>query len=123
MRPPLHPESCLSQSTNCCSLSETSLPLAISQAPSEEPVVENDQHEPHCPWFLTGVTAPLVVQSTASAKASPPYSCWPRLGKEPQGCSGCLMPKCVEANSSAVKSANWVTPSSKELPFAFISRM
>ncbi|CAN7982259.1 unnamed protein product, partial [Ixodes pacificus] len=22
------------------------------------------QQDPHCPWFLTGVTAPLVLQST-----------------------------------------------------------
>jgi hypothetical protein len=27
-------------------------------------VVENDQHDPHCPWFLIGVTAPCVLQST-----------------------------------------------------------
>ena len=33
-------------------------------APSTEPVVEKDQHEPHWPWFLTGVTAFLVRQST-----------------------------------------------------------
>jgi hypothetical protein len=31
--------------------------------PSKTPVVENDQHDPHCPWFLTGVTAPLALQS------------------------------------------------------------
>jgi len=31
-----------------------------------EPVVEKDQHEPQCPWFLTGVTAPLVTQLTLS---------------------------------------------------------
>merc|ERR1719446_881437 len=33
-----------------------------------DPVVEKAQHEPHCPWFLTGVTAPLVTQSTESAR-------------------------------------------------------
>jgi hypothetical protein len=33
-------------------------------------VVENDQHEPHLAWFLTGVTAPWVRQSTDSASDS-----------------------------------------------------
>ena len=28
------------------------------------------QHEPHWPWFLTGVTAPFATQSTASASCS-----------------------------------------------------
>jgi len=37
--------------------------------PSSDPVVENAQHEPHCPWFLTGVTAPAVTQSTDAGKA------------------------------------------------------
>lgn len=31
--------------------------------PSSMPVVENAQHEPQEPWFLTGVTAPLGLQS------------------------------------------------------------
>ena len=41
MRPPLHPwlPSALLQSTNCCSERDTSLPVAISHAPSSEPVV------------------------------------------------------------------------------------
>lgn len=54
---------------SCCSESTTRLLLAICHAPSVEPVVENDQHEPHWPWFLTGVTAPLVRQSTLSCGA------------------------------------------------------
>jgi len=33
-------------------------------------VVENAQQEPHWPWFLMGVTAPLVVQSTDVGSAS-----------------------------------------------------
>jgi len=37
----------------------------MAPRPSSEPVVENAQHDPHCPWFLTGVTTlPEVVQST-----------------------------------------------------------
>ena len=41
MRPPLHPwlPSALLQSTNCCSERDTNLPVAISHAPSSEPVV------------------------------------------------------------------------------------
>ena len=27
-------------------------------------MAEKAQHDPHCPWFLTGLTAPLVLQST-----------------------------------------------------------
>ena len=26
-------------------------------------VAEKAQHDPHCPWFLTALTAPLVLQS------------------------------------------------------------
>merc|ERR1719253_625642 len=69
MRPPWHEwsPSAVEQSISCCSDRETSLPFLMKLAPSVEPVVENDQHEPHWPWFLTGVTAPLVRQSTESA--------------------------------------------------------
>jgi len=38
--------------------------------PSNDPVVEKAQHEPHWPWFLIGVTAPAVTQSTEAGKAS-----------------------------------------------------
>jgi hypothetical protein len=31
-------------------------------------VDEKDQQEPHWPWFLTGVTAPLALQSTERGK-------------------------------------------------------
>jgi hypothetical protein len=36
----------------------------MKEIPSTEPVVEKAQHEPHWPWFLTGVTAPFADQST-----------------------------------------------------------
>jgi len=39
-------------------------------SPSNEPVAEKAQHEPHCPWFLIGVTAPAVTQLTVAGKAS-----------------------------------------------------
>merc|ERR1719309_702197 len=69
MSPPPHPLLCsaLLQSTNCCSLSDMSFPLAMALLPSVEPVVENAQHDPHCPWFFTGVTAFWDLQSTESS--------------------------------------------------------
>jgi hypothetical protein len=56
------------QSTNCCSENERRFLFLRKLAPSSDPVVEKAQHDPHCPWFLMGVTAPLVDQSTASGK-------------------------------------------------------
>ena len=35
-----------------------------------DPVEEKAQHEPHEPWFLTGVTAPSVLQSRESGSPS-----------------------------------------------------
>jgi len=51
-------------------------------APSTEPVVEKAQHEPHCPWFLIGVTAPSLFQSIVAGisviwRASPFFSYGP----------------------------------------------
>jgi len=41
--------------------------------PSNDPVVEKAQHDPHCPWFFTPVTAPFVLQSTVvGGSISPP---------------------------------------------------
>jgi len=54
------------QSTNCCSEKDTSEPELIKFNPSREPVVEKAQHDPHEPWFLIGVTAPLESQLTVS---------------------------------------------------------
>jgi len=36
----------------------------MSQADSIASVAEKAQHDPHCPWSFTGVTIPLVLQST-----------------------------------------------------------
>merc|ERR1711935_246485 len=66
MDPPLHPWFNHEQSTSCCSERETRALEATKFIPSIDPVVENDQHDPQCPWFLTGVTAPLVLQSIAA---------------------------------------------------------
>ena len=40
-----------------------SLPVEIAQAPSDAPVEENVQQDPHCPWSLTEVTAFFCRQS------------------------------------------------------------
>merc|ERR1712187_276180 len=82
INPPWQPASTLSQSTSCCSLKLGRALPAIFHAPSVEPVVEKAQQLPHWPWFFTGVTAPLVVQSTEAAVTSV-STCWPRLGREP----------------------------------------
>ena len=58
------------QSTSYCSEYEVSFPVAMNSAPSTAPVVEKAQHDPHCPWSFTGVTAPLVVQSTEAGISS-----------------------------------------------------
>ena len=78
MRPPLHPwfPSAVLQSTRFCSERDTRLPVARKCCPSTDPVVEKDQHEPHCPWFLMGVTAPLVRQSTVVGRAETSNSTW-----------------------------------------------
>lgn len=39
-----------------CSDSDLSLPVTMASNPSTEPVVENDQQLPHCPWFFTSDT-------------------------------------------------------------------
>lgn len=45
-----------------CSERETSFLVPKKWHPSTDPVVEKDQHDPHCCWFLIGVTAPWVAQ-------------------------------------------------------------
>jgi hypothetical protein len=56
------------QSTNYDSENDGKGEAPLTPArPSSPPVVENAQHEPHYPWFLIGVTTPLVLQSTVAA--------------------------------------------------------
>jgi len=71
MNPPLHPALPISveQSTNYYSEIDMRFPVLIWLAPSMAPEAEKDQHDPHEPWFFTGVTAPEVRQSTESALA------------------------------------------------------
>jgi len=50
-QPPSQPSFpyCCEQSTNCYSENDNKLLLVMKFNPSKVPVVENDQHEPHCP--------------------------------------------------------------------------
>ena len=118
IRPPLQPwlPSAPEQSTSCCSDSDGSLLVAMNMAPSTEPVVEKAQHEPHWPWFLMGVTAPLDDQSTDAGLACTPsrdVSTWRG------SCSRERRPDAKRAlNSSAVRSANWFTPMRQLWPAA-----
>lgn len=41
--------------------------MDMAYDPSMEPVVEKAQHEPHCAWFFTGVTAPLATCTVEGA--------------------------------------------------------
>jgi hypothetical protein len=66
--PPLHPYEDLSQSTNCCSDNERSVPVLMKCSPSIAAVAEKAQHDPHCAWFFTALTAPLVLQSTVAVR-------------------------------------------------------
>jgi len=61
------------QSTNYYSENDDKFPVLINANPSNDPVVENAQHDPHYYWFLTGVTAPFYLQSTDDGKASTLY--------------------------------------------------
>ena len=62
--------SSVSQSTSCCSLRLTSLPVRMALMPSTAPMAEKAQQLPHMPWFFTPVTAPCLRQSTAAGSES-----------------------------------------------------
>merc|ERR1719491_1938608 len=68
IRPPLQPLFFLEQSTSCCSEKDWRVPVERNMDPSMAPVEEKAQHDPHCPWFFTLVTAPLVTQLTESSR-------------------------------------------------------
>jgi len=72
--------------------------------PSSDPVVEKAQHEPHCPWFLIGVTAPAVAQLTLAGKAS--TSSWVGTHSSPSSCSLSTRQEIWAENSAVFKSAN-----------------
>jgi len=60
----------LEQSTSYYSAKEARVPVLIYQAPSKAATEEKAQQEPHDPWFLTELTAPLVLQSTEDERFS-----------------------------------------------------
>lgn len=104
MRPPLQawlpklPE----QSTSCCSEKLSRFPLALLR-PSRAPVAENAQHDPHDPWFLTGVTYPCLDQSM-----SPSLRSSMELMLLASGFT--MRPRYCWANSSWVRWENWLMP-------------
>jgi len=51
------------------------MPRATAKAPSRDPVVDKAQHDPHFPWFLTGVTFSATAQSKLSTTTTQkPYA-------------------------------------------------
>jgi len=64
-QPPWHPWSIVSQSTNSCSANLNKCLFLIANLDSAVAIAENAQHEPHCPWFCTGLTTlGVFLQST-----------------------------------------------------------
>merc|ERR1719414_2118505 len=79
----------------------------LKWAPSMVPVVLKAQHDPHEPWFLTGVTAPLAIQLMLAGLAS-------LSSTEDSGMSSAAAnPVYCLTNSSLVRSANWLIPTVK----------
>ena len=73
--PPSHPAlPFVEHDTSSSSETETKEPVLMKFTPSTEPVVENAQHEPHWPWFLTRVTAPSETQSLSGGARTSAYS-------------------------------------------------
>jgi len=78
--------------------------------PSKTPVVENDQHDPHCPWFLTGVTAPLALQSTEAGN-SPSFETTVSSATSVEiDCPFMFKHPFKAPNSAVFKSANSLSP-------------
>merc|ERR1719469_200003 len=103
--PPLQPSLLPSQSTNCCSETDTRFPVAMACPDSTTPMVEKAQQDPHWPWSLIGFTKPFWTQSTASATSSE-YST-SKVGWSDGG--GGDAPVYWARNSSTSKSANTFT--------------
>jgi len=79
-------------------------------APSNEPVVEKAQHDPHCPWFLTGVTAPAVTQLTEAGKALISSVVGSKIDSEVLVFPSKFKQLIWAENSVVFKSANWLSP-------------
>merc|ERR1739838_1014683 len=107
--PPLQPLFVVLQSTSCCSDKDTKLPDFLACWPSNEPVVEKAQQEPHCPWFFTAVTQPLVRQSTVSGTSSTVVSSFTKV-PEASTLSDDLNPFIVDDISLESISVNLLIP-------------
>mmetsp|Transcript_43473 Transcript_43473/g.134275 ORF Transcript_43473/g.134275 Transcript_43473/m.134275 type:complete len:257 (-) Transcript_43473:166-936(-) len=120
MRPPSQPWSMVSHDTSSCSDSDVSVLPARNHWPSMPPVVENDQHEPHWPWFLTGVTAPCWRQSCDWPAAAFTCSCETVTVSSGARCAlaYAASPLWRFLNSASLMSANSLTPN---LAFGFTS--
>mmetsp|Transcript_10728 Transcript_10728/g.41913 ORF Transcript_10728/g.41913 Transcript_10728/m.41913 type:complete len:321 (-) Transcript_10728:335-1297(-) len=110
IKPPLHPmlpfvEHEMSSSSD----REMSLPVLMALTPSTAPVVENAQHDPHCFWFLTGVTAPLATQSISSGGVTSAYS-QVEASTGARGARRAALYPSIFLNSSLVRSARWFKP-------------
>jgi len=79
-----------------------------------DPVEENDQHDPHYPWSLIGVTAPCSLQSTDEAASipsnDPKLSSWSGLATNPN----------LKAFSASVMSAKKFTPTVEVVKFSWV---
>jgi hypothetical protein len=114
----------VSQSTNCCSEMEHRSPVSTWLRPSRAPVVEKDQQEPHWPWFLTGVTAPFLVQSMESGTATPVDSKVPRfLYSDFMSAGRAFRPRRSERKCSGFTSAKSFTARTTPLSLALCDSM
>ena len=92
-----------------CSERLTRRPVARWCIASSAPVVEKDQQLPHWPWFLTGVTAPLVLQSTLRG-SGPEWAGIRYLaptGPDTEELLRALYPFITATNSWCSRSPNW----------------
>lgn len=80
----------------------------MAYSPSIPPTVPKAQQDPQPPWFFTGVTAFFYLQSTESGMAPQDSSMFDSYDYS------WLVPmnpvRCLDLNSSSVKSENWVKP-------------
>ena len=114
----------LEQSTSYYSERETVLLYLIKLADSRAPFAEKAQQEPHYPWFLTGVTPLLFLQSTAAGSPVklnvlvPRFAVAvaPRSVVDELSLVGDLLSLAFNklANSSVDKSENWLTSTVEE---------
>ena len=70
--PPMQPRLVRSHETICCGASVYVTASSRIASDSICSVALKAQHDPHCPWFITGVTAPFVRQSTDAGGAGVP---------------------------------------------------